>query len=336
MPPHFDPTLVNDPFDDPGLYVDLVFERRALLFDLGDLGRLAPRKLMRVSDVFVTHRHMDHFAGFDQLLRLLLGREKTLHVYGPAGLIDAVEHKLKAYSWNLVEGYHGNLIFRVTEIDKAGRLTSAQFSGRTRFERSEAESRQSDEGLLLREPGLQVRAVAIDHNMLVLAFALEERVHINVWRNKVEAMGLSIGPWLGTFKEATLCGQPDDTLVDVAWRDRQSEKPAALPLGLLKKEIMKITTGRKIAYVVDCSFTHANIEKVVQLAKGADILFIEATFLEADAILARTRHHLTARQAGTLARFAGVERLVTLHYSPRYKGRGHCLAEEAQSAFLNG
>ena len=336
MPRHFDPTLVNDPFDDPGLYVDLVFERRALLFDLGDLGRLAPRKLLRVSDIFVTHRHMDHFAGFDQLLRLLLGREKTLHVYGPAGLIDAVEHKLKAYSWNLVEGYQGNLVFRVTEIDKAGGLASAQFSGRTRFERSEAKSRQSDEGLLLREPGLQVRAVAIDHGVVVLAFALEERAHINVWRNKVEAMGLSIGPWLRAFKEATLRGEPENTLIDVAWRDRQFEKPAALPLGLLKKEIMKITAGRKIAYVVDCSFTHANIEKVVQLAKGADILFIEATFLEADAILARTRHHLTARQAGTLARLAGVEQLVTLHYSPRYKGQGHCLAEEAQSAFLNG
>jgi ribonuclease Z len=333
MPPHFDPTLVNDRFGDPGLYVDLVFERRALLFDLGDLGRLAPRKLLRVSDVFVTHRHMDHFAGFDQLLRLLLGREKTLHVYGPAGLIDAVEHKLKAYSWNLVEGYHGNLIFLVTEIDKAGRLTSAQFSGRTRFERSEAESRQSDECLLLREPGLQIRTIAIDHGVPVLTFALEERAHINVWRNKMEAIGLSVGPWLRTFKEATLRGQPDDTLVDVAWCDRQLEKPTALPLGLLKKEI---NHRRKIAYVVDCSFTDANVEKVVQLAKGADILFIEATFLEADATLARTRHHLTARQAGTIARFAGAKRLVTLHYSPRYKGQGYSLAEEAQAAFLNG
>lgn len=221
MPRHFDPTLVNDPFDDPGLYVDLVFERRALLFDLGDLGRLAPRKLLRVSDIFVTHRHMDHFVGFDQLLRLLLGREKTLDVYGPAGLIDAVEHKLKAYSWNLVEGYHGNLVVRATEIDKAGGLASAQFSGRTRFERSEAESRQSDEGLLLQEPGLQVRAVAIDHGVVVLAFALEERAHINVWRNKMEAMGLSIGPWLRAFKEAMLRGEPEDTLIDVAWRDRQ-------------------------------------------------------------------------------------------------------------------
>jgi ribonuclease Z len=312
-----------------------VFERRALLFDLRDLGQLAPRKLLRVSDVFVTHRHMD-FAGFDQLLRVFLGRENAVGIYGPIGLIDAVEHKLRAYTWNLVAGYQGNLVFRATEIDMAGRLTSAQFSGRTRFERSEGKTRQSDEGLLLQEPGLQVRATILDHGETVLAFALEERAHINVWRNKVEAMGLSIGPWLRAFKEATHRGAPDDTLIDVAWRDGHSDKAASLPLGHLKKEIMKITAGRKIAYVVDCSFTDANIEKIVRLAKDADILFIEATFLEADAALAKARRHLTARQAGTLARLAGVKRLVTLHHSPRYKGQGQRLAEEARDAFLGG
>lgn len=336
MPRHFDPTLVNDPFGDPGVYVDLVFERRALLFDLGDLRPLSPRKLLRVSDVFVTHRHMDHFAGIDQLLRNILGREKVVGIYGPAGLIDAVGHKLSAYTWNLIERYDGNLVFRVTEIDEAGRLTSAQFAGRTRFERVAGDSRQSNEGVLLREPGFQVRATFIDHGVPVLAFALEERAHINVWRNRVEAMGLAIGPWLRIFKEATLRGAPDDTLIDVLWRDRQPGQRARLPLGLLKTEIMKITAGRKIAYVVDCAFTDANVERVIRLAKGADILFIEATFLEANATLAALRRHLTARQAGLVARLAGAKRLVTLHYSPRYRGHGSSIAQEAQAAFRSG
>jgi hypothetical protein len=93
-------------------------------------------------------------------------------------------------------GYEGKLVFHVTETDLAGNLTSAAFSSSTRFKRFEGRTRQSDEGLLLQEPGLQIRATFLDHGEAVLAFALEERAHINVWRNKVEAMGLSIGPWL--------------------------------------------------------------------------------------------------------------------------------------------
>ncbi len=335
MPRRFDPTLVNDPFDDPGLYVDLAFERRALLFDLGDIARLPPRKLLRVSDVFVTHRHMDHFAGFDQLLRRLLGREKVLSLYGPAGTIDAVEHKLRAYTWNLIDRYDGNLVCRVTEIDPTGRQRSAEFSGRSRFERSDDLAAQRDDGVILKEAGLLVRATTLDHGVPVLDFALEERARINVWRNKVEAMGLVVGPWLRAFKRAIVAGATDNALVEVAWADGQTGKPRALPLGQLKQEIMQIAAGRKIAYVVDCAFTDANLENIVQLAQDADILFVEATFLDADAAVAQQRRHLTARQAGTLARLARAKRLTTLHYSPRYRGQGHLLVQEAQQAFLN-
>ncbi len=50
--------------------------------------------------------------------------------YGPTGLIDAVEHTLRAYTWNLIEGYRGNLVFRVTEIDESEGLS---FCGRRRL-----------------------------------------------------------------------------------------------------------------------------------------------------------------------------------------------------------
>ena len=336
MPRHFDPHLINDPFGDPGLFVNLVFEQRALLFDLGDLSPLSPRQLLRVSDVFVSHRHMDHFSGFDQLLRSFIGRDKVVSFYGPRGLVDGIEHKLKAYTWNLVAGYEGNPVFRVTEMDETGRLARVQFSGRLAFKRADVPTAIVEEGILLVEPGYKVRATTIDHGIPVLAFALEERAHINIWRNKVEAMGLAVGPWLGAFKEAILRGSPDEMPIEVTWANPRAQRPRSLALGELKKEIMRVTSGRKIAYVVDCAFTDANVERVVSLTKDADILFIEAVFLEADRDRAAERQHLTAYQAGSLARLAGVKRLVTLHYSPRYQGRGECLAREAEAAFRSG
>ena len=80
MRPIFQPTRVNGAFGDPSLYVDFLFERRALLFDLGDLAALSGRKLLRASHAFVTHTHMDHFVGFDRLLRLCVGRATAVHL----------------------------------------------------------------------------------------------------------------------------------------------------------------------------------------------------------------------------------------------------------------
>ena len=331
MASRFDPQLVNDPFGDPGIYVDLKFERRALLFDLGDVSILPPRKLLRISDIFISHRHMDHFVGFDHLLRFVLGRDKVVRFYGPAGLIDAVEAKLRAYTWNLLGGYEGHVVLRVIERDARG-LSAAEFSGRTGFARQCATAPALEGDVLLDESGLRVRCATLDHGIPVFAFALEERAHINIWRNELERRGLAVGPWLRTFKDALRRGQKDDDLIRVAWA-AAPRGPDALPLGELRQQIMRVTSGRKIAYVVDCAFTAENVGKIVGLAKGADLLFIEGGFLQADAADAALRRHLTASQAGTIARLADAKRVQTLHYSPRYKDRAEALAAEAEAAF---
>jgi ribonuclease Z len=103
MRPILHPSLVNGRSGDPALYIETLFERRAILFDLGDVTALSPRKIQRLEHVFVSHAHMDHFIGFDRLLRLLVGREKKINLYGPGGFIDHVHHKLLDYQWNLVD-----------------------------------------------------------------------------------------------------------------------------------------------------------------------------------------------------------------------------------------
>ncbi|MCK5620706.1 MAG: hypothetical protein KAJ11_00340, partial [Alphaproteobacteria bacterium] len=125
--------LVNPPFGDPGVYVGFMFEKRGLLFDLGDLQPLSDRKLLRVRQVFVSHTHMDHFTGLDRLVRIFLGREKTLHLFGPPGFIDRVSHKLAAYTWNLVASYPTDFTLMVGEFGTGGTLTRARLRCRGAF-----------------------------------------------------------------------------------------------------------------------------------------------------------------------------------------------------------
>ena len=333
MKPLFHPRLVNDPFGDPGLYIDFLFDRRAILFDLGDLLPLSARQILKVSHVFVSHTHMDHFAGFDTLLRLLLGREKVLHLYGPPGFIDRVEHKLAAYTWNLVANYQSDFVVRATEAHPDGALLAAEFRSRTEFRREPLDLPGLPAGLLLDEETFRVRVAFLDHQIPCLAFALEEKFHVNVWKSGLEELGLPTGPWLRELKSAVARGEPDETPVPVRWREDGSSHERAVPLGDLKDKVLRIVPGQKIAYVTDVGYTPENVEAIVNLARAADALFIETAFLHEEERRAAEKFHLTAWQAGELARRAGAKRLIPFHFSPKHSEQGDRLMREAMEAF---
>ena len=133
MRPSFLPRLINSGFEDPVLFVPFSFFGQAVIFDLGDIHALPPRDALKITHAFVTHTHMDHFCGFDRLLRLFLGRDKTLRLYGPAGFIDNVRGKLAGYTWNLVENSDTRFALQVTEIH-ADRKRFQRYVCNRRFE----------------------------------------------------------------------------------------------------------------------------------------------------------------------------------------------------------
>lgn len=337
MRPQFHPQLVNDPFGDPGLYVDCLFARRALLFDLGDISRLPPKKLLRVSDVFVSHAHMDHFIGLDWLLRLLLGRAPTVRLYGPPGFNAQVEHRLAGYTWNLVGSYDTDFTFEVTEVSTDGRTRRAHFRCKSAFRREDEGEAIAPDDILRDEDEFRVRGLFLDHQTPVLAFALEEKSHINVWKNRLDELGLPTGPWLNELKRAVRAGEPDDRPFPVRWRDRHGDHERVFPLGQLRQEVLRFVPGQKITYVTDAVYHENNAARIAALARNADVLFIETPFLDEDAERARRRYHLTARQAGLLARAAGAKTVVPFHFSPVYEGdRGEALRRELMQAYRFG
>lgn len=321
MKPVFHTRVLNDYFGDPCLFIRVLHEKKAILFDLGTIHSLTPSELNKITDVFVTHTHMDHFVGFDTLLRGILRREVPLNIYGPPSILPCVQGKLKGYTWNLIEDYPT----KINVFAYSGKyLTHSVFSAKNRF-RKQSVSKSESDGLLLNAPMFTVRAAKLDHGIPCLAYSLEEKFHINIDKALLTRKGLSVGPWLNDFKKI-IRQQAEYGRQTVRISDKYFQVSEI-------SDIAKITKGQKISYATDIALNQKNIAKLITLIKGSDIFFCEAYFLEKDRERAIERSHLTAKAAGSIAKEAGVKKLELLHFSPKYSDCPDKVIEEAMREF---
>jgi ribonuclease Z len=90
-----------------------------------------------------------------------------------------------------------------------------------------------------------------------------------------------------------------------------------------------LEAGKKLVIIGDTESTDDLADRV----SGADLLVLEATFLERDAAMARDYGHLTAAQAASLAATSNVKQLMLTHISGRYADEE--ILAEAVRAFPN-
>ncbi|RLB69890.1 MAG: ribonuclease Z [Deltaproteobacteria bacterium] len=324
MTPLFLPQLVNDPFGDPAVYLQIRHEKTAVLFDLGDLSRLPTRKLMKIDYIFVSHCHMDHFIGFDRLLRCVLGRQKNLHIFGPPGILHHVQGKLAGYTWNLVENYPLSLTVSEIQADQQT-LTSQTLLCRDGFRETALQISSFSDHTILSTTNFSVQAVILDHKIPCAAYSFQEPFHLNFRREVLEKQGWARGPWLTELRKALRRGLPEDTGFTVSGK--------TYTLKELKDLLIIITPGQKIGYVTDIHAGSRNFNRVAAILDGCDILFCEAAFLDDDCQKAEQTCHLTASQAGRLAREARAKKLVLFHFSPKNHGRQSLYYQEASRTF---
>ena len=320
MKPSFHARLLNGPFEDPGLYVRLLREGRALLFDLGFTTGLSARDTLKVNTIFVSHAHIDHFIGFESILRLHLKRERPLRLFGPEGFLKCVEGKLRGYAWNLVGDYP--LVIEASEVNDK-EIIKAVFRAENSFSKENSGSVAYKDGVLIKDSFFKVSTAVLDHQIPCLAFCLEEDYHINIDKAKLNDLGLPVGPWLGELKDAIRRSMTDSVF-------RINDKEFSFDE---LKDIAGITKGQKLSYVVDVLGSEDNIRKIAELVKGSDVLYIEACFLHKDRERAKERFHLTAKEAGTIAREAGAGKLVVFHFSPKYTDNPEEIIKEAEEEF---
>ena len=299
--------LMNGVFGDPLLHLRLRNQRRSLLFDLGDGLRLPARIAHQVSDVFITHAHIDHISGFLALLRSRIGERSVCRLYGPPDLAANIECLIGGIHWDRI-GTRGP-VFDVFELHGT-RLQKyrLQAGGTGRDLRGEE---TINEGVLLQEAAFNVRAVTLDHRTPVLAFAYEPAQQFNVRKERLLERQLTPGPWLSALKECLYAGDVEAriALPDGGWQrvDRLAE------------DLIVANPGNKLVYATDFADTSDNRRKLRALARRAHTLFCESTFLQQESEQAHRTGHLTTRACGEIANEARVEHLIPFHFSRRYE-----------------
>jgi ribonuclease Z len=206
----------------------------------------------------------------------------------------------------LIEGYPVHL--RIQEVE-GDTLRADEYTGASRM-RPVPLPDAPFAGTVHADRAFRIEVATFDHGIPVLGVVVRETRHLGVNKDLLRRRGLVPGAWLKGLKVAIRSGA-------LANAD-----------GLIVE-----TPGQVVAYLTDLAGTDENLLRAREFVRDADLLVCEAAFLDVDRALAQARKHLTARQAGELARSAGAKRLAVFHVSPRYEGREAEVFGEAAEAF---
>jgi len=313
------PRLGGGKSGDPSLYIELLERKRSILFDCG-LNYFKHALLRRISDVCVSHTHIDHFIGFDTLLRLNLTEEKTLQVFGPPGILQNVIGKLQGYTWNICQNLQ--LIIRVHEI-LPEKIVATELASWKGFAVSNVSERPHS-SQILKDEEFTISYLELNHKIPSYAYSFIEDESCNVRKDVLARLGLAPGPWVAKLKAFAL--NPADRPRELRIHDQ------TYSIEFLSQELLVHKPGVKITYLTDFLLENQRIEEIAQFAWQSDWLFCEASFSEQERDKARITHHLTATDAGKIARLAQVKQLVLFHFSRRYQDYS-ALLEEARQEF---
>lgn len=166
--------------------------------------------------------------------------------------------------------------------------------------------------MILNIKGVSVQSVPLKHRLPTCGFVFREQMkESNIKKQAICKYGLSIADIV-----AIKSGKP---FYDIDGSEVSRKELVTEP-----------SQPMSYAYMSDTAF----LPEIVSYLQGVSLLYHEATFAEDNLLLAKKTLHSTAKQAATIAKLAGVGKLLIGHFSSRYK-ETDMLEQEAQTVFEN-
>ncbi|MDZ7703269.1 MAG: MBL fold metallo-hydrolase [Trueperaceae bacterium] len=298
--------VLGGPEHDNALFVWVHSGQRTyrLLFDCGAgcVRGLEPSDLHALDHLFLSHLHMDHIGGFDDLFRRNFNRpDRPNHVWGPPETARIMQHRFRGFMWNYASQPGEWVVHDVAPTEVRGR----RFLLREAFARAHDAGTRDFDGVIVDTKELSVEARLMDHLTPSLAFVVREKPRLNVDKAALQRSGLPAGGWLEHLKDANV------STVRIGDRDYD-----AAPL---RRDLLRSRRGEAVAYLTDFLLDDRAHDTLLPLLDDQTTIVCESQYRHSDSHLARRNHHLTATQAAQLAADAGAAKLVLIHLSDRYR-----------------
>jgi len=314
--------LVNGSTGDPALYLDYPGQDNAFLFDAGENGRLDTARLADLEAVFLTHHHVDHFIGFDRIVRANMDKDKVLNVFGPQGTIDKIYDRIKSYDYQFFP--FQKITLRITELLQ-GVKREAYLECTRRFPTPEVRELPWEGRVIYNNAHLQIEAVAVDHTTNCYAYALAEKTGYHPDPEKLRNGLMRPANWVQEVLQRLRDGAPLTETIQIS--------QGTYTLGDLAEQYFGQSPGARVVYITDTFWSDAIKPALIDISRGAWRLYCDSYYAAAQAKAAATHRHMMAHQAAELAKLAKVQELVLIHFSPRYVGKYAQLVEEAKAIF---
>jgi len=164
-------------------------------------------------------------------------------------------------------------------------------------------------GKFLETDDFYLEAESMNHRIPCNAYCFVKKGQIRIDKNKLEKSKLPSGPLIKKLKEGK----------DIIYNRKK----------YLAKNLTYEEGGKKISFVFDTSMN----KEIIPFVQDSDLLICESTFTSNLENRAEAYKHLTAKQAGEIAKKSKSRKLVLTHISQRDEKNLKTLLNEAKKVF---
>jgi ribonuclease Z len=139
------------------------------------------------------------------------------------------------------------------------------------------------------------------------SFVIKDKLRLN--KSKIKKLKLPNSPLLGKLQNGK----------DITFEGKK----------IKSKDVSYIQEGKKISIILDTLMN----ENAVKLAKNSDLIICEASFLSTEKEKIKEYKHLTAKQAGEIAKKSKSKKLCLVHISQRHEQNKKEILTDAKKFF---